>query len=98
MLASIKGMTSLSWYILVCFLESVHTGKHFPNKTFVSVNKCFIQKPKWRILKPAFVLPAYILFQSLQLNKWVRFKRLPSKSKCRTIFRKLRAEQKSIYC
>lgn len=71
------------------FLESVHTGRRFPNKTFVSVNKCFTQQPKWRILKPVFVLPANILFQSLQLNKWVGFKWPASENKGRTILRKL---------
>ena len=36
-----------------------------------------------------FVLPANILFQSLQLNKWVGFKWPASENKGRTILRKL---------
>lgn len=65
--------------ILMCFLESDHTNRSFPNKTFVSVNRYFTQSLKWRILKPVFVLPANILFQSLQFNKWGRLKWLLEK-------------------
>lgn len=65
--------------LLVCFLESDYRSRGFPNETFVSVNRYFTQPLKCRILKPVFVWPANILSQSLQLNKWGRFKWLLEK-------------------
>lgn len=65
--------------LLVCFLESDYRSRGFPNETFVSVNRYFTQPLKSRILKPVFVWPANILSQSLQLNKWGRFKWLLEK-------------------